>query len=171
MTKLAIKILLLIECLLLLMMRFIKRPWERNINWLIKVPRIKGGSECLQPHFIEKKCCNLFHFINKCLHVGNISFVVEIPLLTEIFYVYVSCLLWIWKPYEHFHVISFQDIVMKTSLCLDNSYLCLNIFCIFEKHWCSNVTVEKVFICQCDMLRWWRGSTVIKQHRPSLSRL
>lgn len=43
MTKLAIKIWLLIECLLLLMMRFIKRPWERNINWLIKVLQIKGG--------------------------------------------------------------------------------------------------------------------------------
>lgn len=43
MTKLAIKIWLLIECLLLLMTRFIKRPWERNINWLIKVLQIKGG--------------------------------------------------------------------------------------------------------------------------------
>lgn len=72
MTKLAIKIWLLIECLLLLMMRFIKRPWERNINWLIKVLQIKGGVYKAEvwkfpSHFIVKNAAVSFTCLINCL--------------------------------------------------------------------------------------------------------
>ena len=44
----AIKICVLIECLLLLMTRFIKRPWEWNINELIKAEsELEGRYKCL----------------------------------------------------------------------------------------------------------------------------
>jgi hypothetical protein len=51
---LAIKICVLIECLLLLMTRFIKRPWERNINELIKAEsELEGRYKCLMREVYE----------------------------------------------------------------------------------------------------------------------